>query len=223
MARSDVRRTGIITKGWSEHTVERLIIATGNAGKVREFKEIFQGQQITSMKEEGIVLKPEENGTTFEENAAIKAEALAQALKERGIRAIAIADDSGIEIDAFDGGPGVYSARYLGEDTPYEIKNGIILKKMEDVEEEARGARYACAIVAVLPDGRKLSAHGEVEGRIAREPHGEGGFGYDPIFYVPKYHRSMAELTPEEKNSISHRGKALEKIKRLLYAEENAL
>ena len=198
----------------------RIVFATGNAGKIKEIRMIMEdtGLEVVSMKDAGIKADIEENGKTYEENALIKARAVAAFTKD-----IVMADDSGLEIDALNKEPGIYSARYLGEDTPYEIKNGIILKKMEDVEEEARGARYACAIVAVLPDGRKLSAHGEVEGRIAREPHGEGGFGYDPIFYVPKYHRSMAELTPEEKNSISHRGKALEKIKRLLHAEENAL
>ncbi|MBQ7916469.1 MAG: RdgB/HAM1 family non-canonical purine NTP pyrophosphatase [Firmicutes bacterium] len=195
--------------------MKKMVISTGNAGKVREFKEILQGWQVTSMKEEGVAVSVEENGTTFAANARIKAQALAQELKNRGIAAIAIADDSGLEIDAFDGAPGVYSARYLGEDTPYDIKNGIILDQMKEYPVN-RGARYACAVVAVLPDESVVEAYATVEGSIAWEPAGEGGFGYDPIFFVPEYNKTMAQLTPDEKNAISHRGKALEIIKQLL-------
>lgn len=194
--------------------MRKLIISTGNAGKVREFKEILQGWEVSSMKEEGIMVSVEETGTTFEENARIKAKALAEELLRRGIEAIAIADDSGLEIDAFGGGPGVYSARYLGEDTPYTVKNRIILDRLAN--EIKRSARYACSVVAIMPDGQECHGWGTVEGEIGYEPKGEGGFGYDPIFFVPEYHKSMAELTPEEKNSVSHRGKALLNVQKQL-------
>lgn len=196
--------------------MEKIVISTGNAGKVREFKEILKGWTVSSMKEENVQVFVEETGKTFEENAWIKARALAEKLREMKISAIAIADDSGIEIDAFGGGPGVYSARFLGEDTPYEIKNRIILERMANVEAQNRGARYVCVIAAVLPDGREISARATVEGRIGQKPEGSGGFGYDPIFYVPEYGRTMAQLTPEEKNRISHRGKALQEIRKKL-------
>ena len=199
--------------------MERLVIATGNEGKVREFKEILKGWTVTSMKEEGLAAEVEETGTTFEENARIKAIALAERLKAAGIYAIAIADDSGMEVDAFGGGPGVYSARYLGEKTPYEEKNRIILEKLRGVPEERRGARYVCAIVAVWPEGKIRAAQASCDGRIAQESTGSGGFGYDPIFYVPEFSKSMAELTPEEKNKISQRGKALEKMMEILEEE----
>lgn len=199
--------------------MKKLVIASGNAGKVREFKEILKDWEITSMKEEGVAQEVAETGITFQENAEIKARALAERLKTAGISAIAIADDSGIEIDAFDGGPGVYSARYLGEDTPYTEKNRIILEKLRDVPEEKRGARYVCAIVAVWPDGQSRVTQASCEGRIAMESKGTGGFGYDPIFYVPEFAKSMAELTPDEKNQISHRGKALEKMVEILEEE----
>lgn len=196
--------------------MEKIVISTGNAGKVREFKEILKDWNVSSMREENAQVSVEETGKTFEENAWIKARALAERLREMKISAIAIADDSGIEIDAFDGGPGVYSARFLGEDTPYEIKNQIILERMAHVEVQNRGARYVCVIAAVLPDGMEISARATVEGRIGQEPRGSGGFGYDPIFYVPEYGRTMAELTSEEKNQISHRGKALLEIRKKL-------
>lgn len=196
--------------------MEKIVISTGNAGKVREFKEILKDWNVSSMREENAQVSVEETGKTFEENAWIKARALAERLREMKISAIAIADDSGIEIDAFDGGPGVYSARFLGEDTPYEIKNQIILERMAHVEVQNRGARYVCVIAAVLPDGMEISARATVEGRIGQEPRGSGGFGYDPIFYVPEYGRTMAELTSDEKNQISHRGKALLEIRKKL-------
>lgn len=199
--------------------MKKLVIASGNAGKVREFKEILKDWEITSMKEEGVFAEVDETGVTFEENAEIKARALANRLKAAGIDAIAIADDSGMEVDAFDGGPGVYSARYLGEQTPYEEKNRIILEKLKDVPEEKRGARYVCAIVAVWPDGKARATQASCDGRIAEESRGAGGFGYDPIFYVSELAKNMAELTPDEKNQISHRGKALEKMMKILEEE----
>lgn len=209
--------TNINSGGQSK--VKKLVIASGNAGKVREFKEILKDWEITSMKEEGVFAEVDETGVTFEENAEIKARALANRLKAAGIDAIAIADDSGMEVDAFDGGPGVYSARYLGEQTPYEEKNRIILEKLKDVPEEKRGARYVCAIVAVWPDGKARATQASCDGRIAEESRGAGGFGYDPIFYVSELAKNMAELTPDEKNQISHRGKALEKMMKILEEE----
>lgn len=199
--------------------MKKLVIASGNAGKVREFKEILKDWEITSMKEEGVFAEVDETGVTFEENAEIKARALANRLKAAGIDAIAIADDSGMEVDAFDGGPGVYSARYLGEKTPYEEKNRIILEKLKDVPEEKRGARYVCAIAAAWPDGKARATQASCDGRIAEESRGAGGFGYDPIFYVSELAKNMAELTPDEKNQISHRGKALEKMMKILEEE----
>lgn len=199
--------------------MKKLVIASGNAGKVREFKEILKDWEITSMKEEGVFAEVDETGVTFEENAEIKARALADRLKAAGIDAIAIADDSGMEVDAFDGGPGVYSARYLGEKTPYEEKNRIILEKLIDVPEEKRGARYVCAIAAAWPDGKARATQASCDGRIAEESRGAGGFGYDPIFYVSELAKNMAELTPDEKNQISHRGKALEKMMKILEEE----
>lgn len=209
--------TNINSGGQSK--VKKLVIASGNAGKVREFKEILKDWEITSMKEEGVFAEVDETGVTFEENAEIKARALANRLKAAGIDAIAIADDSGMEVDAFDGGPGVYSARYLGEQTPYEEKNRIILEKLKDVPEEKRGARYVCAIAAAWPDGKARATQASCDGRIAEESRGAGGFGYDPIFYVSELAKNMAELTPDEKNQISHRGKALEKMMKILEEE----
>ncbi len=189
-----------------------IIVATGNSGKLREFKEILTGYSVFSMKEKGVPVDPEETGTTFQENAYIKAKALADVLAAEHVSAIAIADDSGLEIDAFGRAPGIYSARYLGHNTPYDVKNRIILNRMQDVPEELRTARYVAAIAAILPDGTVLSSHGTVEGTIAYRSEGEGGFGYDPIFFVPEYGKTMALLTPDEKNAISHRGKALRLI-----------
>ena len=179
----------------------RIIFATGNAGKMREIREIMadMDMEICSMKEAGISLDIEENGTTFEENAQIKAKAVAACTKD-----IVLADDSGLEVDYLNKEPGVYSARYLGEDTSYDIKN-------------QRTARFVCAIAAVLPDGKTLVTRETIEGYIGECPAGENGFGYDPIFYVDEYHCSTAELTEEQKNEISHRGKALRSMKKLLH------
>ena len=199
----------------------KIVFATGNKGKLREVEMILKdlGQQIVSMKEAGVETEIVEDGKTFEENALIKARAV-HAL----CGGLVLADDSGLEIDYLNREPGVYSARYLGEDTPYEIKNGIILQKMADVGREARSARFVCVIGAVLPDGRELAAGASVEGSIAREAAGEGGFGYDPIFRPVGYARSTAEMTPDEKNAISHRGKSLrefyEKLKEYLHAHK---
>ena len=161
-----------------------------------------------SMKEAGINADIEENGTTFEENAIIKARVVA---KETG--EIVLADDSGLEIDYLNKEPGVYSARYAGEDTPYSIKNQMLLERLQGVEKEKRTARFVCAIAAALPDGRVITTRGTIEGYIGYEPAGENGFGYDPIFYVPEYECSTAQLTMEQKNELSHRGKALRAMK----------
>lgn len=156
----------------------------------------------------------EENGTTFEENALIKARAAAAHTD-----AIVMADDSGLEIDYLGGEPGVYSARYLGEDTSYRIKNQNLIDRLEGVPDEKRTARFVCVIAAVLPDGRTLTSRGTIEGIIGREERGGGGFGYDPIFFLPEYGCSTAELSMEQKNEISHRGKALREMKEKLRRE----
>lgn len=189
----------------------KIIFATGNAGKVREVKAILAdlNMEVLSMKEAGVTSEAEENGTTFTENAVIKARDIAARVED----AIVMADDSGLVVDALNGEPGIYSARYLGEDTSYRIKNANIIQRLEGVPAEERTARFACAIAAVLPGGEVLTTEGTIEGYIGYEERGEGGFGYDPIFMVPELDRSTAELTAEEKNAISHRGKALEAMK----------
>ena len=201
--------------------IKRIIFATGNAGKIREIKEIMGDMNIPiiSMKEAGIVTDIEENGTTYEENATIKAKAVA-ALAEEGD--LVMADDSGLEIDYLNKEPGIYSARYLGEDTSYRIKNQNLIDRLSGVPDEKRCARFVCAIAAVLPDGKVLTTRGVIEGRIGYEEAGQGGFGYDPIFYVPELGKTTAELTEEEKNDVSHRGRALRAMKEELKGMENA-
>ena len=168
--------------------------------------------EILSMKEAGIDIPIEEDGLTFEENAVIKARAVHSCVLD----AIVLADDSGLEVDYLDRQPGVYSARYMGEDTPYEVKNAAIIRKLAGAAERERTARFVSAIAAALPDGSILTTEGVIEGVIAHEPAGDGGFGYDPIFYVPEFHATTAELTPEQKNAVSHRGKALRAMKNKL-------
>ena len=200
---------------------DRIIFATGNEGKMKEIRMILadMGLPIQSMKQADIELDIEENGRTFEENAVIKAKAVAQAAREKGISAIVLADDSGLEIDYLNKEPGIYSARYMGEDTSYHIKNANLIERLEGVADEQRTARFVCAIAAILPDGTQRITRGTIEGRIGYEEKGENGFGYDPIFYLPEYQCYSAELSPEEKNKISHRGKALEEMKRILTEE----
>ena len=169
------------------------------------------GVEILSMKEAGIALDIEENGETYEENAAIKAKAVAACREAEG--AVVLADDSGLEVDYLQGEPGVYSARYLGEDTPYSVKNAKLIERLEGVPDERRTARFVCAIAAVLPGGELLTARAAIEGRIGYREQGGHGFGYDPIFYVPVFGKTTAELTEEEKNRVSHRGKALRLMK----------
>lgn len=197
---------------------DQIIFATGNAGKMREIRMIMAdlGLEILSMKEAGVDVDIEENGKTFEENAMIKALAIAQELKKDGVQAIVLADDSGLEIDYLNKEPGIYSARYMGEDTSYAVKNANLIQRLEGVPDEERTARFVCVIAAVFPDGRQFSARGTIEGRIGYEERGQNGFGYDPIFYLPEYGMYSAELSPEEKNRISHRGKALEEMKKVL-------
>ena len=189
---------------------QKIVFATGNEGEMREVRLILQdlGFPVLSMKEAGVSLDIEENGTTFAENAMIKARAVWE--KTGGI---VLADDSGLVVDYLGGEPGVYSARYLGEDTSYEIKNQAIIDRLADAKEEERTARFVSAIAAVLPDGSELVTEGTIEGLIAHEPAGNGGFGYDPIFYLPEYGVTSAEIPIEKKNEISHRGKALEAMK----------
>ena len=195
-----------------------IIFATGNQGKMREIRAILQDTKarILSMEEAGVFLNIEEDGTTFAENAMIKAKAVAEALtqkKEFGTDCVVLADDSGLEIDCLGGEPGVYSARYLGEETSFTVKSQDFLKRLKGVVDEERTARFVCAIAAVWSDGETVTTMGTIEGRIGHELKGENGFGYDPIFYLPEYGRTAAELTDEEKNSISHRSRALELMK----------
>lgn len=197
---------------------DKIIFATGNAGKMREIRMIMAdlGLEIQSMKEAGVDVDIEENGRTFEENAVIKASAIAQALHKDGVQAVVLADDSGLEVDYLNREPGIYSARYMGEDTPYSVKNASLIRRLEGVPDEKRTARFVCVIAAVFPDGRQFTARAAIEGRIGYEERGQNGFGYDPIFYLPEYGMYSAELAPEEKNRISHRGKALEEMKKVL-------
>ncbi|MCI8297231.1 MAG: RdgB/HAM1 family non-canonical purine NTP pyrophosphatase [Lachnospiraceae bacterium] len=194
---------------------ERLIFATGNEGKMREIRKILDGlgMEILSMKEAGVSLDILEDGETFRENAQIKAYAV---WRETG--GIVLADDSGLVVDYLGGEPGIYSARYMGEDTSYEIKNQAIIDRLAGIEGEERAARFVCAIAAVLPDGQVLHTEAAMEGLIAERPAGCGGFGYDPILYIPGSGKTSAELTMEEKNKISHRGKALEEMRARLAA-----
>ena len=195
--------------------MKKIIFATGNAGKMKEIREIMEDLQIPvlSMKEAGLEAEIVEDGTTFEENAVIKAKAIAGLSKCRNEDVVVLADDSGLEIDYLNKEPGVYSARYMGEDTSYRIKNQNLIERLEGVPDEQRTARFVCAIAAVLPDGRVVTTRGVIEGKIGYEERGTNGFGYDPIFYLPDMSRSTAELTPEEKNDVSHRGNALRLMK----------
>lgn len=200
--------------------IRKIVFATGNAGKIKEIQAILAdtGLEVISMKEAGVSVDIEENGSTYEENALIKSRAVAACLEEMGQRqaTIVMADDSGLEIDHLHGEPGVYSARYMGEDTSYHIKNADLISRLEGVEDARRTARFVCAIAAVLPDGRELTSRGVIEGRIGYEEKGSNGFGYDPIFYVPEFGRTTAELSEEEKNRVSHRGNALQEMRRQL-------
>lgn len=196
--------------------MKRMIFATGNENKMKEIREILGALplEILSMKEAGVSADIVEDGKTFEENALIKARVICKLAGE-----MVLADDSGLEIDYLNKEPGIYSARYMGEDTSYHIKNKSLIDRLEGVPDEKRTARFVCAIAAVFPDGKELVVRGTVEGIIGYEEKGENGFGYDPIFYLPERGCTTAELPPEEKNSISHRGNALRLMKELLERE----
>lgn len=195
--------------------MKKIVFATKNQGKLKEIREILgKKYQVVSMEEAGIDIDVEENGTTFEENAIKKAEAVMKICNE-----IVLADDSGLEVDYLNKEPGIYSARYMGEDTPYSVKNQAIIDKLSGVEDEKRTARFVCAVACAIPGKYTLIVQETMEGIIGHEPAGENGFGYDPIFYLPEYGKTSAQLTMEEKNKISHRGKALramaQRIKKL--------
>ena len=193
--------------------MKKIIFATGNEDKMKEIRRILADPslEILSLKDAGIHADIDENGKSFEENAMIKAEAISKMTGE-----IVLADDSGLEIDYLNKEPGIYSARYMGEDTSYDIKNQALIDRLEGVPDEKRTARFVCAIAAALPDGSTEVVRGTMEGRIGYEITGENGFGYDPIFYVPEYGCTTAEMTPELKNELSHRGKALRAMKKIL-------
>ena len=194
----------------------RIIFATGNAGKMKEIRLILEdlGCPVLSMKEAQADPEIVENGVTFGENAEIKARAVWACTGD-----IVLADDSGLVVDYIGGEPGIYSARYMGEDTSYEIKNRNIIERLANAEGKERSARFVCNITAVLEDGRVIQREAAMEGLIAKEPAGNGGFGYDPILYLPEFGKTSAELAMEEKNRISHRGKALEAMKQALKEE----
>lgn len=192
--------------------MKRVIFATKNKGKIREIQAVLgDSYEVITMEEAGINTDIDETGTTFEENAAIKAETVRDLCGE-----IVLADDSGLEIDYLNGEPGIYSARYMGHDTSYDIKNKNLIDRLEGVPDEKRTARFVCAVAAAFPDKPTIVVRGTMEGIIGYEIKGENGFGYDPIFFLPEYGMTSAELSPEEKNRISHRGKALRAIKEKL-------
>ncbi len=194
----------------------KIIFATGNENKLREIRQITEnmGIEIVSMKDAGYYTEVEETGTTFEENAYLKASAIA-----KKCNLPTLADDSGLEIDYLNKEPGIYSSRFMGEDTPYSVKNAELLRRMEGVPDEKRTARFVCAICLVRPDGSSETVKATMEGRVAYKSAGKNGFGYDPIFFLPERGCTSAELSPEEKNEISHRGKALRMMRDILEKE----
>ena len=204
--------------------MRRIVFATGNQGKLKEIKEIMKDidVEVVSMKEADALVDVDETGTTFSENAEIKAKSIAEFLKKRceqqGVlfTDIVLADDSGLEVDALNKEPGIYSARYMGEDTPYSEKNANIIERLDGVEVKDRSARFVCAIAACVPNEDTIFTRATIEGYIGYEEKGANGFGYDPIFMVPEFNCTTAELTMEQKNQISHRGKALKEMKELL-------
>lgn len=200
--------------------MKKIIFATGNAHKMEEIRMILSdlGVEILSQKEAGIAANVVEDGATFEENAMIKAAEIARiAAQNPEYRdAVVLADDSGLEIDYLNKEPGIYSARYMGENTSYDIKNNELIRRLDGVPDEKRTARFVCAIAAAFPDGTKRVVRGTMEGRIGYEIAGENGFGYDPIFYLPEYGCTSAQLTPEKKNELSHRGEGLRKMRKVI-------
>lgn len=200
--------------------MEKIIFATGNAHKMIEIRMILEdlGMEILSQKEAGITADVVEDGKTFEENALIKATKIAEAAANmpKYKNAVVLADDSGLEIDYLNKEPGIYSARYMGEDTSYDIKNQNLIDRLDGVPDEKRTARFVCAIAAAFPDGSREVVRGTMEGIIGYEIAGENGFGYDPIFYLPEYGCTSAQLAPEKKNELSHRGEGLRKMRKIL-------
>ena len=200
--------------------MEKIIFATGNKNKMIEIRAILSdlGVEILSQKEAGIHADVVEDGTTFEENALIKATEIAKAAARMPEyqNTVVLADDSGLEIDYLNKEPGIYSARYMGEDTSYDIKNQALIDRLEGVPDEQRTARFVCAIAAAFPDGSHEVVRGTMEGRIGYEIIGENVFGYDPIFFLPEYGCTSAELSPEKKNELSHRGEGLRKMRAIL-------
>ena len=198
----------------------RIIFATGNAGKMREIRDILADvdAEVFSLKDLGLKSEAEENGESFEANARIKVQEIYDILEPLGEMkdTLIMADDSGLCIDAMGGKPGVHSARFMGHDTDYKIKNAAILEQLKDVPDEKRGAAFVCHISAIDEQGRLYDAEDEMPGAIAHESRGAEGFGYDPIFYLPEFDKTSGELTEEEKNAISHRGKVLRKMRDML-------
>ncbi|MEZ3468749.1 MAG: XTP/dITP diphosphatase [Schaedlerella sp.] len=194
----------------------RIVFATGNENKMTEIRMILSdlGMPVYSMKELGVEADIVEDGISFEENAEIKARAISRLLPDD----IVLADDSGLEIDYLDKAPGIYSARFAGEDTSYDVKNCILLDKLEGIPDEERTARFVCAVAAAFPDGSVETVRGTIEGTIAKEMLGENGFGYDPIFYVPEYGCTTAQMDPDKKNELSHRGNALRAMRKIIEA-----
>lgn len=187
----------------------KFVVASSNAGKIIEIKKVLQGMafEVISMADAGFNEDIEETGTTFEENALIKARAVSDK-----INSIVMADDSGLEVDALDGAPGVYSARYAGEGASDRDRIDKLLGELKNIPDDKRQARFVSAIAVVLPDGRNFTVRGTCEGYITRKPIGENGFGYDPIFFMPEFNETMAQISLEDKNKTSHRGKALVKM-----------
>lgn len=190
-------------------TEKLIIIATKNKGKVKEFQALLEprGVKVTSLLDYEPIPDVEETGATFAKNAELKALAMAKYFQKP-----VIADDSGLIVDALNGAPGIYSARYAGEEKNDAKNNEKLLREMKDVEDDQRTARFHCAICVAFPNGKSYLFEGSCEGMIAKEPKGENGFGYDPLFYIPHLKKTMAQLTEREKNQISHRAKAIEKL-----------
>ena len=199
--------------------MKKIIFATGNADKMKEIRKILADldAEVVSMKEAGIQADIVEDGKTFEENAVIKATAISKLTRDGEI---VLADDSGLEIDYLNKEPGIYSARYAGVDTSYDIKNQMLLDRLKGVPDEKRTARFVCAIAAAFPDGTVETVRGTIEGMIGYEIAGEHGFGYDPIFYVPEYGCTTAEMDPVQKNELSHRGRALRAMRAIMEVKE---
>ncbi len=188
--------------------MKRLVFATGNQGKVNEFRQILGAEyEVLSLKDIDLDIDIEENGKSFEENAIIKAKTVMERTGQ-----MVLADDSGFEVDYLNGEPGIYSARYLGEDTSYDIKNADLLRRCVGAKGEERSARFVCVIACAFPDGKVITTEGVIEGLLAPEAKGENGFGYDPIFFHPESGCTTGELLPEKKNEISHRGIAIRKM-----------